>query len=98
SSPPDLFALMAQMVLLFPKFTKSTSGIVKTDAPDDNAVGVRPVFYCNRTVRHYMDIQMIRNKNVLLSMKDYAGEPTEGYRGIPIKIVDQILNTEQNVT
>lgn len=97
SSAPDLFALMAQMLLTFPKLTKATSGIVKTDSPGDVAVGTRPVFYCNRTTRHWMDVQMIRDRNVLLSMKDYAGEPTEGYRGIPIKIVDQITNTESRV-
>lgn len=93
----DLFATMAQAVLLFPKLTKTTSGITKTDAPDDTATGVRPVFYCNRTTRHYMDIQMIRDRNVLLSIKDYAGEPTEGFRGIPVKCVDQILNSETRV-
>lgn len=94
----DIFATMAQGLLLFPKLTKSTSGITKTDAPDDVAHGTRPVWYCNRTTRHWMDVQMIRDRNVLLSMKDYAGEPTEGFRGIPIKIVDQIVNSEDRVT
>lgn len=93
----DIFATMAQTVLMFPKLTKSTSGITKTDAPADTALGVRPVFYCNRTLRHWMDVQAIRDRNVLLSVKDYAGEPIEGFRGIPIKIVDQILNTESRV-
>ena len=95
---PDIFAIMAQMVLMFPKLTKTTSGITKTDAPDDVATGVRPVFYCNRTMRHYMDIQAIRDRNVLLTKDDYDGQPVETYRGIPIKIVDQILNTEARVT
>ncbi|MEQ1653121.1 MAG: major capsid protein, partial [Hyphomicrobium sp.] len=95
---PDLFAMMSKALMLFPKLTKNTSGITKTDAPDDTATGVRPVFYANRTVRYYMDIQAIRDRNVLLGPTDYAGQPIENFRGIPIKIVDQILNSEARVT
>jgi len=95
SNPPDLFILMDQMLLLFPKLKQS--GVHKTDAPQDD-YGVRPVFYCNRTLRHAMNQQSLRNRNVLIGMKDYAGEPVEGYRQIPIKIVDQLLNNEANVT
>ena len=98
NNPLDIFATLSKALLLFPKLTKTTSGITKTDAPADSAVGVRPVFYCNRTSRHWMDIQAIRDRNVLISMNDYAGLPIEGFRGIPIKVVDQITNTEQNVT
>lgn len=97
SNPYDIFAGMAQMLLLFPKLGRTTSGISKTDAPRDEPT-IRPVFYCNRTLRHWMDVQMIRNKNVLLRMEDYAGRPTMGYRDIPIKIVDQILNTEAAIS
>jgi hypothetical protein len=93
----DFFATMAEMLLLFPKMTKATSGIVKTDAPMDDT-GIRSVFYCNRTARHWMDVQAMRDRNVLLRINDYAGIPVDGFRGIPIKIVDQITNTEAQVT
>ncbi len=93
----DIFATMAQALLLFPKLTRPTSGITKTDAPMDDQ-GVRPVFYCNRTTRHWMDVQAMRDRNVLLRIEDYAGMPIDGYRGIPIKIVDQIVNTETTVS
>lgn len=93
----DIFAGMAQMLLLFPKLTASTSGITKTDAPMEEG-GVRTVFYCNRTLRHWMDVQAMRDRNVLLRIEDYAGMPIDGYRGIPIRIVDQILNSESPVT
>lgn len=94
----DIFATMSEMLLNFPKLTKPTSGIVKTDAPSDSAVGIRPVFYCNRTLRHWMDVQAIRDRNVLLTKDDYAGQPIEHYRGIPVKIVDQIVNNEATVS
>ena len=93
----DIFATMAEMLLLFPKLTASTSGITRTDDEEDD-VTPRPVWYCNRTLRHWMDIQMLRDRNVLLGIKDYAGMPCMGYRDIPIKIVDQIVNTESVVS
>jgi len=97
SNAYDLFAGAAEMLLLFPKLTRSTSGVTKTDAPQDD-YGVHPIFYCNRTTRHWMDVQAMRDRNVLLRIEDYAGMPIDGYRGIPIKIVDQIVNTESRVT
>ena len=93
----DIFVGMGEMLMLFPKLTRTTSGIDKTDAPDDQ-FAVHPVFYCNRTLRWSMDVQAMRDRNVLLSIKDYAGMPTMGFREIPIKIIDQIINTETNVT
>lgn len=95
---PDLFANMGEMLLMMPKVSKTTSGITKTDAPSDSAIGVRPVFYCNRTFRHWADVQSIRDRNVLLTKDDYAGNPVDIFRGIPLKIVDQITNAEAQVT
>lgn len=96
-TPPDLFVAMGQMLLLFPKLSRTTSGISKTDAPGGDP-GVHPVFYVNRTLRHAMDIQAIRDRNVLMSMTDYAGLPITGYRDVPIKVVDQLVNTESTVS
>lgn len=92
----DIFATMAEMQFLFPKMTKNTSGIVKTDAPMDD-MGVRPVFYANRTLLHWMQVQAMRQRNVLLRLEDYAGRVTDNWRGFPIKICDQVLNTEARV-
>lgn len=97
-NPYDIFAGLAQVMFLPPHLGKGTSGITKTDAVDDPAPGIRPVFYVNRTVRHWMDVQAMRDRNVLLRIEDYAGMPVDGYRGIPIRIVDQLLTTEARVT
>jgi hypothetical protein len=94
----DFFATMAEMMLFPPHLGKGTSGITKTDAPNDPAPGIRPVFYTNRTGRHWMDVQAMRDRNVLLRIDDYAGRVVDGYRGIPIKISDQLLTTESRVT
>ena len=94
---PDIFALIAQQLLLFPKLSKSTSGVVKSDAPRDEP-SVRTVIYTNRTMRHWADVQAMRDRNVLLRIDDYAGRPVDSFRGIPWKIIDQILNTESVVS
>lgn len=93
----DIFATMAEMQFLFPKLTGNTSGITKSDAPDDEATGVRTVFYADRTLMHWMQVQAMRDRNVLARQEDYAGVVTDSWRGLPIKIQDQILNTESRV-
>lgn len=94
---PDLFTLMSKMVLSTPQLTNESSGITETDAPEDPAPGQRPVFYANRTLRFYMDQQGMRNRNVLLTLNDAAGKPQDIFRGIPVKVSDQLLNTESRL-
>lgn len=98
SNPPDIYALMAQAAYLPPTLGKRQSGITRTDAPNDSSPGIRPVWYANRTMRHYMDVQAMRDRNVLLQLPDYAGIVTDTWRGIPIRVVDQIVNSESRVT
>lgn len=97
STPPDLFALLSKAVIRLPTLNKRVSGITKTDAPDEPSPGVNPAIYVNRTVRQYMDIQAIRDKNVLLSSTEYAGGPVVEFRGVPIRINDALLSTETRV-
>jgi hypothetical protein len=94
----DIFATIRELLLLPPHLSKGTSGITKTDATDEPAPGIRPIIYTNRTGRHWMDVQAMRDRNVLLRIEDYAGVPVDGINGIPIKISDQLLITETRVT
>jgi hypothetical protein len=60
----------------------------------------RLAIYMNRTVGEYLDIQ---SKNAVstggqLSYADVQGRRVQTFRGIPIYIVDQILETEARVT
>lgn len=58
----------------------------------------RPVFYMNRSVRAFLRLQMknaIRNST--LSMENIAGKQVLTFDGIPVRRVDQILNTEAGV-
>jgi hypothetical protein len=81
-----------------PTLSRRASGITKTDAPNDPSPSIRPVIFTNRTGGHWMDVQSIRNRNVLLNMRESAGIVNEEWRGIPIATVDQLLTTETRVT
>lgn len=97
-TPPDLFALMSKAVVRLPTMSRRVSGITETDAPDEPSPGIAPAFYGNRTIREYLDIQAIRDKNVLLTPKEYAGEPVVEFRGVPIRVVDALTNTEATLS
>lgn len=98
TTPPDLFVLMSRAVVRLPTATRRTSGITETDAPGDPIPGINPAWYVNRTGREFMDIQAIRDKNVLLSPKEYAGEPVMMFRDIPIRVCDSLTNSETALT
>ena len=58
---------------------------------------VNTVFYCNRTVRAALDIQAMAKTNAFLTIETRDSKPYTAFRGIPIRICDQLLNTESNV-
>ena len=97
-SAADLFALFAEAVLFPPTLSREASGITETDAPDEPAPGIRPVWYMSRTGRHWADVQGMRDRNVLLSLTDAAGRVTDFIRGIKVGLSDQLLTTEAQVT
>jgi len=97
TTPPDLFALMSRAVVRLPTASRRLSGITESDAPDDPVPGISPAWYVNRTGREYMDIHAIRDRNVLLSSKDYAGDPVVQFRDTPIRVVDALTNSESRV-
>lgn len=55
------------------------------------------VFYCNRTVLTWLDIQATNKTNVLLNQSEFAGKLVTTFRGIPIRATDAILSTEARV-
>lgn len=57
-----------------------------------------PVFYANRSVVQMLDIQAMEKTNVHLSVGNEEGNPKLSIRGIPIKKVDQLLETEGTIS
>lgn len=58
----------------------------------------RLAFYCNRTVFTMLDIQAQNKANVYLTVGNEEGQAKISFRGIPIRMCDQILNTESAVS
>jgi hypothetical protein len=67
-----------------------------TDSPDIMVPG-RAAIYCNRTVATFLDLQAMNKTNVLLKMEEWNGKSVTTFRGIPIRNVDALLNTESRV-
>jgi len=97
TTPPDLFALMSAAINLLPHTTPRASGITKTDDPNGN-IGHKFTWTSDRTVKTAMEIQAIRNKNVLMSPTEYDGAPVLNWRGIPIRLNDQLTDAEATVS
>ena len=66
--------------------------------------GVKPVFYMNRTVYSILRIQALDKSQNAISVQealDQFGNPKKGmmaFSGIPIRRVDQLLNTESAIS
>jgi hypothetical protein len=97
TAPPDLNVLMSEAINKLPTATRRASGITESDAPGDPVPGINPAWYCNRTVRTALDVQAIRDKNVLIGMKEYAGEPVMMWRDVPVRVVDALTTSEDAV-
>jgi hypothetical protein len=59
--------------------------------------GVKPVFYCNRTINKMLDTQAMNKSNVHLTVGEEEGKRKLSLRGIPIKMVDALTETEARV-
>ena len=55
------------------------------------------VFYCNRTMMAQIDIAAADKANVNYYSENVFGVPTMHFQGVPLKLVEQILNTESVV-
>jgi len=81
----DLLGLMARALIRIPSFGMC-----------------QPVFYMNRTLFSILMLQALNKSNAALSVQDAAqqfGKPQQwlSFMGIPVKRVDQLLNTEAQV-
>lgn len=59
--------------------------------------GVRPVWYCNRTIRTWLRLQMLNHKNTNVSFETVEGKRVMMFDDYPIKLCDALINTETAV-
>lgn len=57
----------------------------------------KPALYTNRSGKTLLDKLAANKKNVMLNIETYHGKPTTQFWEIPVRRVDAILNTEQQV-
>lgn len=50
--------------------------------------------YCNNEIKTQMDILAIDKSNVFYSIDNWSGKPITKFRGVPVRRVDAITNTE----
>jgi hypothetical protein len=61
--------------------------------------GVRPAFYCNRTIRSFLRRQMVHKVvNSTLTMMDVGGKTVMGFSEVPVRRVDAITNAEATIS
>jgi hypothetical protein len=71
--------------------------VTTSDAPSISGPMGRVAIYCNRVVSTYLDLQAMNKTNVMLDMMQYEGHTITTFRGIPVRTVDAILNTEARI-
>lgn len=60
--------------------------------------GIKPAFYANRTIKQMLDIQVQNKSNAYLTVGEEEGKLKTMFRGIPIRTVDALLETEATVS
>ena len=61
--------------------------------------GVRPVFYCNRTIKSFLRRQTVNKvASSTLTMDMVGGKKVQFFDTVPVKRCDAILNTESAIT
>jgi hypothetical protein len=95
----DLIKALTRAVYRLPSAPQRVTGIKENArVASGGSRADRISIYFNRTALTYLDIQATAKTNLHLTMDQIDGKPYLSFRGIPIRLCDQILNTEANVT
>ena len=92
----NLIQGLAALCLKLPTTPAGVMPVQTDDSPFKNMMG-RSVIYMNRTAYLALDLQAQNKTNVLLKMEEWMGHAILTYRGIPIRIVDALTNSESRV-
>lgn len=60
--------------------------------------GAKTFVYCNSDMAEVLDAAAANKSNVQLSIKEYCGEDVAHYKKFPVREIDQILNTESEIS
>lgn len=96
-SAANLINLMVRALYRLPTAPAMATAIQSSDSPRVRGNMGRCVFYCNRVVRTYLDLQAMNKTNILLRLEEFDGKVITTFRGVPVRTCDAILNTEAQV-
>lgn len=93
ATPPNLYRLMVKAINKVPNLPKANGNTAPKFAPVGKAF-----FYMNRACKTWGDIQSMEKATLAFqTLQDAQGNPFLAFRGIPIRLSDQLLNTEARV-
>nr|WP_207204403.1 hypothetical protein [Gluconobacter cerinus] len=98
-SAANLLALMSAACFKPPTMPRTAANVQSATAANGGiplSFG-RPAFYVNRTIAAALSVQAMNKTNVLLTQDQFDGKPVTMFRGIPIRVVDALMNTEARV-
>src|SRR6266550_751557 len=82
----------------FPTGGARATAVSDSDVPSIRGPMGTQIIYCNRVLSTYLDLQAMNKTNVLLNMREFEGHVVTTFRGIPVRTVDALLNTEARLT
>ena len=97
ASAANLINGMVRALYRLPTASPAMNAVQQSDAPTIQGQMGRTAIYCNRIIRTYLDLQAMNKTNVLLTMEQFQGRVVTAFRGVPIRTVDAILNTEARI-
>lgn len=96
-SAPNLINGIVRGLYRLPTTSPMAGAVQTSDSPMIQGSMGNTVIYCNRVVRTYLDLQAMNKTNVLLTLDQFQGKIVTMFRGIPIRTVDALLNTEARI-
>lgn len=96
-SAANLISTLVRMVHRVPVTPSGVANVQGSDAPQGLSGINRWAIYVDRTVGTYLDLQAMNKTNVLLQQEQWMGKAITTFRGIPVRTVDALLDTESRV-
>lgn len=93
-SAADLFD---KMITAYYKL-QNRKGTMAFSMDGSQPVQIKPMIFCNTTIKEYLHKQMRTNANTYLNLREIGGEEVMSFLGMPIIETDGITNTESTVS
>lgn len=94
---PNLINGLLRALYRLPTASPAAQAVQTSDTPSIAGQMGSTVIYANRVLRTYLDLQAMNKSNVFLTLENFSGKVVTMVRGIPVRTVDALLNTEARI-